>query len=93
MRCYSALQSLEPKNPRWPHLHATILAGYGEADQALVLWRQVILLAPDYVPARLRMADCLLKANRPTEAADVYAAVLKLSPTQAHAMFGLARHL
>ncbi len=91
MRCYSGLEQLEPTQARWAHLHATILAGYGEAEPALALWRRVVQLAPDYVPARLRMGDCLLKANRPDEAADVYAAVLKSNPTQAYAMFGLAR--
>jgi tetratricopeptide (TPR) repeat protein len=91
MRCYEGLERLEPAQARWAHLHATILAGYGEAEPALALWQRVVKLAPDYVPARLRMGDCLLKANRSGEAADAYAAVLKLNPTQAHAMFGLAR--
>ena len=91
MRCYDGLEQLDPKEARWLHLHATILAGYGEADQAIALWQRVVVLAPDYVPARLRIADCWLKANRPMEAAEAYAAVLGLNPTQAHAMFGLAR--
>lgn len=91
VQSYAGLEQLEPGEPRWWHLHASILAGYGEADDALKLWGRVIALAPDYVPARLRMADCLLKANRTSEAAETYAAVLKIDPKQAHAMFGLAR--
>ena len=70
MRCYAGLEQLAPAAPRWLHLHASILAGYGEIEPALQLWRRVIQLAPAYGPARLRLGDCLLKANRPDEAAD-----------------------
>lgn len=89
--CYGGLERLQPSEPRWMHLHATILAGYGEADPALELWSRVVQMAPGYVPAHLRMGDCLLKANRAGEAVAAYEAALKIEPNQAHAMFGLAR--
>ncbi|MEO7598181.1 MAG: tetratricopeptide repeat protein [Opitutus sp.] len=91
VRCYDGLEKLEPKQARWLHLHASILAGYGEADAALAIWQKALALAPEYVPARLRLADVLLKANRPREAAEAYNEVLKLDPKEAHALFGLAR--
>ncbi len=89
--CYTALEQLAPNEPRWPHLHAIILAGFGEIEPALQLWRRVIQLAPDYVPARLRIGDCLLKTNHADEAAAAYAEVLKLSPSDSYALLGLAR--
>lgn len=91
VRCYAGLEQLEPTEPRWPHLHATILAGYGDADPALALWRKVVQLAPDYVPARLRLGDCLLKANQRDEAAAAYSAVLTQEPRNPYAALGLAR--
>ena len=90
-RCYQGLQQLDPTEPRWLHLHASILAGYGTIDPALELWRKVRELAPDYLPAPLRMGDGLLKVNRPQEAAAAYEAVLKLSPGNPYALLGLAR--
>jgi len=90
-RCYRELEQLEPKEPRWPHLHASILAGFGEIDAAQQLWQRVIQLAPGYVPAQLRLGDCYLKSNRPTEAAAAYAAVLQRDPTNAYGQLGLAR--
>lgn len=90
-RCYEGLEKLEPKEPRWPHLHATILAGYGEIDPALALWKQVHALAPGYLPAQLRSGDSLLKANRPQEAAAAYETALKLEPDNPYALLGLAR--
>lgn len=90
-RCYAGLEQLAPSEPRWPHLHATILAGYGEIEPAAQLWRRVVQLAPEYLPARLRLGDCLLKANRPDDAAATYADVLKRSPADSYALLGLAR--
>ena len=91
MQCYAGLERLAPTEPRWPHLHATILAGYGEIEPAEQLWRRVVQLAPDYVAARLRLGDCLLKTNRSAEAATTYADVLKRSPGNSYALLGLAR--
>lgn len=91
MRCYAGLEQLAPGEPRWPHLHASILAGYGETEPALKLWRRVVELAPDYLPARLRLGDGLLKTNHPDEAAATYAEVLKRNPADSYALLGLAR--
>jgi predicted Zn-dependent protease len=91
MRCYQGLERTDGRNARWPHLHGTILSGFGETEPALNLWKRVMELAPDYIPARLRIADCLLKAARPKEAAEAYAAILKANPAQPYALFGLAR--
>lgn len=90
-RCYTGLEQLQPDEPRWPHLHATILAGYGEIEPALALWQKVRALAPDYLAAQLRSGDCFLKANRPAEAAAAYTAALKLEPNNPYATLGLAR--
>jgi tetratricopeptide (TPR) repeat protein len=90
-RCYAGLEQLQPNEPRWPHLHATILAGYGEIEPALILWQKVRALAPDYLAAQLRSGDCLLKANRPQEATAAYEAALRLEPNNPYALLGLAR--
>lgn len=90
-RCYEGLEKLQPAEPRWPHRHATILAGFGELDPAITLWQRVIALAPDYLPARLRLAESLLKSNHPAEATAAYDAVLARAPQNAYAQLGLAR--
>ncbi len=90
-RCYEGLERLMPDNPRWYHYEATILGGFGETARAARLWRQVIRLAPDYVPARLRLGDCLLKTDQLEEATVAYEAVLKISPDNPYARLNLAR--
>ena len=91
VQCYEVLQKLEPDEPRWAHLQATILAGFGQADEAAALWQRVIALAPDYLPARLRLGDIQLKSNRSAEAAANYREVLRLKPDEPYALLGLAR--
>lgn len=91
IKCYKGLQELEPDEPRWPHLLATILAGYGQADEATALWERTVALAPDYLPARIRLGDIQLKSNHPAEATASYNEVLRLSPNEPYALLGLAR--
>lgn len=88
---YVGLAELEPAEPRWPHRHATILAGFGQAAPAIALWDRTIALAPDYLPAQLRRADLLLKDNQIEAATAAYRAVLEQEGDNAWAMLGLAR--
>ncbi len=91
MSCYTALAELQPREARWPHLHATILAGYGEVEAAISLWQRTVELAPDYLPARLRLGDAALKANDLATAKAAYEGALKQSPDDPYAQLGLAR--
>ena len=89
--CYQALVQVDAAEPRWPYRLATIVAGFGQLDDALPLWQRTVKLAPDYLPARLRLADTLLKKNQNAGAALVYDAVLKRDARNPYALLGLAR--
>ncbi len=91
MIAYRGLAELQPTEARWPHLHANILAGYGRAAEALALWQRTLELAPDYLPARLRYADLLLKDNQTAAAEAAYEAALKVDSNNPYALLGLAR--
>lgn len=91
LTCYETLEKLEPNEPRWPHLRATILAGFGQADEAAKLWQRTLQLAPDYLPARIRLGDVQFKSNQPAAATASYEEVLKRSPDEPYALLGLAR--
>ena len=90
-QAYRGLLRFDPTNPHWPHLLAALLAGYGRLDDALPLLQRTVVLAPDYLPARLRLADALLKAGRTDEAEQAYNALLQRSPANGYALLGLAR--
>lgn len=89
--CYEGLRRVEPNNARWPHLEASILAGSGQLEEARPLFAKAVALAPGYLPARLRLADTMLKANQATEAAKIYAEVLARQSDEPYALLGLAR--
>jgi len=91
VQTYVGLATLEPQVAVWPHRHAAILAGFGQADEALTLWDEVRSLDPSYLPAALRRADLLLKSNRIDEASTAYQSVLEQDRDEAWAMLGLAR--
>jgi predicted Zn-dependent protease len=81
----------DSQNPRWPHYLASVQAGFGQLDEAIELWRRVLELAPDYRPAKLKLAESLLKANRLEEARKAYEMVVGESPGEIYAELGLAQ--
>jgi len=91
LQCYATLERLQPREARWLHLHASILASFGRLEEALPLWQRAVLLAPDYLPAQIRLGDSLTKANRGAEAARVYEESLRRAPGNPFALLGLGR--
>lgn len=91
LQCYAALRRLEPREARWPHLEANILAQFGRQDDALPREEAAVRLAPGYVPARLRLGDELLVANRVAESVAAYSEVLAQAPDDPYALLGLAK--
>lgn len=91
LAAYVGLREIDPGNARWPHRQAHVLAGFGQLEEAIPLWRKATGLAPDYLPARLRLGDALLKSNQPAEAERVYREALGRAPQDPHAFLGVAR--
>jgi tetratricopeptide (TPR) repeat protein len=91
MQCYAGLQQLQPTEARWPHLAASILADFGRLEEAIPLSERAVALAPRYIPARLRLGDIMLKANRTAAAAKIYAEVTQQDANNPYAILGLAK--
>jgi len=88
---YRALITLQPNEPRWPHLLASILAGEGRLDDAVPFLRRTTELAPNRVIAWLLLGDALLKSNLLDEATSAYSAALERDSKNVYALLGLAR--
>jgi tetratricopeptide (TPR) repeat protein len=88
---YLALITLSPEEPRWPYRLATILAGYGRLDEAVPYLHRTVELAPDYLTARLKLAEAHLKSNHTADAESGYREVLERDEKNRYAMLGLAR--
>jgi tetratricopeptide (TPR) repeat protein len=83
--------ALEPDEPRWSYRLSRLLLADGREDDGLRLLEVAIRRAPDYLPARLRLGDALLKANRSREAEIAFGEVLGREPSNPYALLGLAR--
>lgn len=90
-QCYQALLRAEPNNPRWNHCLASILAGFGQLEAASPWFSRTIELAPDYLPARIRLGDIQLKLNDLETARKTYEQARQREPNHPHVLFGLAR--
>lgn len=88
---YAGLLRFQPDNARWPHRLAHVLAAMGRLEEAVPHWRRTMELAPEYVPARVRLGDALFKTNEVAAAMEAYSGALANAPKNPYALLGLAR--
>ncbi len=93
LQAYEGLIDVQPENPRWRHLAAHLLAGYGRTDAAIPLLQEVVAQAPDYQPARLLLADTYFKSGDSTTAKLVFTTVLEADPGNPHALLAASRQM
>jgi len=90
LQCYAALRRLEPGNAKWPHLEANLVALYGRMEDAIPREARAVELAPDYVPARLRLAAEYQKSGHGKEARAAFNEVLTRAKDNPYALLGIA---
>jgi tetratricopeptide (TPR) repeat protein len=89
--CYRALIELEPKNPRWAHCRAVILADYGQLDEAVPLFKRALGNEPTHGPTAIHLGNVLFKLGQVAEAARAFEGVVQREPANVFAVAGLAR--
>ena len=89
--CYRLAAELDADNVRWSYHLAVLRQTTGAGAEILEPLRTTVAAAPDYVPARLKLADLLLKHGQQEEAKREYEACLSRSPADPYALLGLAR--
>ncbi len=90
--CYSVLAAGPGGLTAQDHyLLAALAEDENDADRAEAELRATLAGAPDYLPARLRLADTLFKTGRSDEAEKEYGRILRSEPDHPEASFGLAR--
>lgn len=89
--CLTVAAKLEPKNPRWPHLHGTMLAGRSPAEAIRLLQRAVELCGNSPDAPRLKLAGLLMENGQPEEARNQINELLREQPNHAPALMLLAR--
>jgi spermidine synthase len=90
-RCYAEALSLQPRLFAAAAGLAAMIEEEGDWADAISRWEQVVLLQPRSVPARVRLASCLLKASRNEEARRQCIEILRIDPANAEAARLLGR--
>jgi len=89
--CYRRAGRLAPSTLRWAYYLGTVESARGNCDAAAATLRIAPRLAPDYAPAQLLLANCLLASADWTGSEELYAAIVKQHPNSADAFYGLGR--
>ncbi len=91
IQSYEGLVLFESDEPRWKHKLATILSGYGYSEDAIMLWREALNEAPEYIPIYIRIGDALLKSGEANDAKIIFQECLQQDANNPYALVGLAR--
>ncbi len=89
--CYRRASLLDPTSFQWVYYLGVVQAEQGKYEEAAATFRQSLRLEPDYLPAQLRLADCLLATAHWEESGKLDEAVLAREAQNAAAHYGLGR--
>ena len=89
--CYRRAIRLAPSTFRWAYYLVTIETADGHCDAAFATLRSAPRAASEYVPAQLRLANCLLASADWNASEELFAAIVKQHPDNADAFYGLGR--
>ena len=89
--CYERAHQLDARSFQWLYYLGSLLAKQGKHSEAARTLRAALRLNPDYLPARLKLAETLFNAGELDASHGVYSEIVQQSPDAAEAYFGLGR--
>lgn len=89
--CYRNAGTIDPKNPRWPHLEALVHRDAGRGDEALELLRKTLTIDPSRAATLSYLAELELDRGEVEVATGHFTALEKLDPGNATAHHGLGQ--
>src|SRR5690606_35637316 len=88
---YRRAQALAPGTFEWYYLDGIVLQRLARPAEAAGEFRQALLAVTDYLPARVRLAESLLKSGQIDESRKLYEALQSDPLAEVLARFGLGR--
>jgi tetratricopeptide (TPR) repeat protein len=88
---YEHAQRLDGKAFQWKYLDAVVLQRLARHAEAATRLREVLKLQPDYLPARLKLAEALFESGQLEESKALFQAVVKEPAVTPAAEVGLGR--
>ena len=89
--CYRRAHLLDPASFRWVYYLGSVQAARGKYDEAIATLREALRLDPEYLPAQLKLGDCLLALGNAEGARKLYEGIVGRHPDIAQAHYGLGR--
>ena len=89
--CYRRAAQLEPNVFQWAYYLGVVEADQGKCDAATSTLRLALHVDPEYLPAKLRLANCLLASADWDASGKLYAEIVEQHPDNADAYYGLGR--
>lgn len=88
---YQRAAELQPREFRWTYYLGLIEADQGRCEPAELHLRRALSIDPDYVPAKLKLANCLLASAEWDASQELYNEVVKQDADNPDAHYGLGR--
>ncbi len=88
---YQRCVVLQPGTFHWPYYLAIARAAWGKTGEAITILGKARALDPDYLPARIRLADLLQASGNEEEAEAIYTEALEQHPDCSQAHYGIGR--
>jgi tetratricopeptide (TPR) repeat protein len=88
---YARAEALAPRTFDWQYLDGCVLQRLARHDEAAARLRSAIAIAPDYLPARVKLAESLLEGGHIEESRTLFQALLGEPAAEPAARFGLGR--
>ncbi len=85
--------SLAPTSFEWHYLDACVLERLARPQDAVANLRQALKIRPDYIAARVRLADALLSAGQLSESRTMFVALAGEPEAEPLGLYGLGRIL
>ncbi len=90
-QAYARAQALAPKTFEWHYLDAVVLQRLARHEAAAERLKAAVASAPDFKPARVKLADALFEAGRLDESRVLFEALAGDPATEPMGVFGLGR--
>ncbi len=90
---YRRARALEPDEFRWAYLHGTVLIAVGDPDAAIATFEQALEMRPDYVLARVRLAELLADRGDVARAGGIFDEVMTTPRPPSEAYFAHGKFL
>ena len=88
---YSRAAALAPDVFAWHYLDACVLQRLGRHTEAVGRLQNALAITPDYLPARVKLAEALLETGALDESRRAFEALVSVPAAESAARFGLGR--